>query len=118
MMHAMTIAELPVQIDRDKIAAFCRAHGIRRLSLFGSVLRDDFDPDRSDVDVLAEFNPGALNGIGFRYMRLGDELSGILRSKVDFCSRLNPHIEPNVRAEALQIYEQTCSASPGNLLES
>ena len=55
MMPVMTIAELPVQIDRDKIAAFCRAHGIRRLSLFGSVLRDDFDSDRSDVDVLAEF---------------------------------------------------------------
>ena len=103
----MTIAEISLQIDRDKIAGFCCAHGIRRLSLFGSVLRDDFDPDRSDVDVLAEFNPEALNGVGFRYMRLGEELSEILGSKVDFCSRLNPHIEPNVRAEAVQIYEQT-----------
>ena len=105
-MLPMTLAELPVHIDRDKIAGFCRAHGIRRLSLFGSVLRDDFDPDRSDVDVLAEFNPDALNGIGFRYMRFGEELSEILGRKVDFCSRLNPHIEPNVRAEAVQIYEQ------------
>lgn len=55
-----TAIELPINLDHEKIAAFCRARGIRRLSLFGSVLRDDFDPDRSDVDVLAEFKQGAL----------------------------------------------------------
>ena len=59
MICAMSVAELPIVIDREKIAAFCRARGIRKLSLFGSVLRDDFDPQRSDVDVLAEFAPGA-----------------------------------------------------------
>ena len=47
-----------LSIPRDKVAAFCRKHGIRKLSLFGSVIRDDFGPD-SDVDVLAEFKPGA-----------------------------------------------------------
>ena len=103
----MTVAELPLQIDRDKIAAFCHARGIRRLSLFGSVLREDFDPERSDVDVLADFNPGALKGIGFRYMRYENELSKLLGRKVDFCSRLNPYIEPDVRSEAVAIYEQT-----------
>jgi predicted nucleotidyltransferase len=102
----MTVAELPVRLDREKIAEFCRVRGIRRLSLFGSVLRDDFDPDRSDVDVLAEFFPGALDGVGFRYMRYGDELSEILGKRVDFCSRLNPYIESTVREEALKIYEQ------------
>ena len=40
----MSVAELPIPLDREKIAAFCRARGIRKLSLFGSVLRDDFDP--------------------------------------------------------------------------
>jgi len=63
-MGIMTVAELPVRFDREKIAEFCRARGIRRLSLFGSVLRDDFDQENSDVDVLAEFNPGALDGVG------------------------------------------------------
>jgi len=48
------------------------------------VLRDDFDPARSDVDVLAEFAQGALDGIGFRYFGYGDELSSILGQKVDF----------------------------------
>ena len=59
------VAELPIAIDRERIARFCRERGIRKLSLFGSVLRDDFDPQRSDVDVLAEFAPGALKGVGF-----------------------------------------------------
>ena len=46
---------MPIQIDRKRIARFCQERGIRKLSLFGSVLRDDFDPWQSDVDVLAEF---------------------------------------------------------------
>lgn len=59
-----TARELPVRLDMAAIAAFCRARGISRLSLFGSVLRSDFDPIRSDVDVLAEFRPGALDHVG------------------------------------------------------
>jgi hypothetical protein len=53
----MSIAELPLAIDPEAVAAFCRDRGIRKLSLFGSVLRDDFDPARSDVDVLVEYEP-------------------------------------------------------------
>ena len=103
---AMSVAELPIQIDREKIAEFCRARGIRRLSLFGSVLRDDFDPARSDVDVLAEFEPDALKGVGFRYFGYGEELAAIVGRKVDFCSRLNKYIETAVRREAIPIYER------------
>ena len=82
------------------------ARDIRRLSLFGSVLRDDFDPARSDVDVLAEFEPGALKGVGFRYFGYADELAAIIGRRVDFCSRLNKYIEPAVRREAIPIYER------------
>jgi uncharacterized protein len=102
----MNIAKLPIQIDREKIAEFCRARGIRKLSLFGSVLREDFDPERSDVDVLAEFDPGALKGVGFRYFGYGEELAAILGRKVDFCSHLNQYIEASVRHEAVPIYER------------
>ena len=102
----MTQAELPIQIDAEKVAAFCRARGIRKLSLFGSVLREDFDPACSDVDVLAEFEPGALRGVGFRYFGFEEELSAIIGFKVDFCSRLNKYIEDKVRREALTIYER------------
>jgi predicted nucleotidyltransferase len=104
--RGMSIAELPIQIDREKVAEFCRARGIRKLSLFGSVLREDFDPERSDVDVLAEFEPGALKGVGFRYFGYGEELAAILGRRVDFCSRLNKHIEAAVRREAVPIYER------------
>jgi predicted nucleotidyltransferase len=48
---------LPIAITEDQIAEFCRKHHIRKMALFGSVLRDDFRPD-SDVDVLVEFEPG------------------------------------------------------------
>jgi len=53
-----TIPFLPT----EKIADFCRQHHIRKLSLFGSVLRDDFRPD-SDVDVLVEFEEGRSPGL-------------------------------------------------------
>ena len=43
-----------IEFDPDRIAAFCRRHGVARLSLFGSILREDFGPD-SDIDVLVEF---------------------------------------------------------------
>ena len=104
-ISAMNVDELPIVMDRERIAEFCRARGIRKLSLFGSVLRDDFDPRRSDVDVLAEFAPGALNGVGFRYFGYGEALSAILGRRVDFCSRLNKFIEAKVRREAVPIYE-------------
>jgi len=44
-----------IEFDAGKIAAFCRGHAIVRLSLFGSILRDDFSP-QSDIDVLVEFD--------------------------------------------------------------
>lgn len=43
-----------IQFDRTRIADFCRRHQVVRLSLFGSILRDDFRPD-SDIDILVEF---------------------------------------------------------------
>src|SRR5438046_2571579 len=100
----MSVAELPITIDRERITTFCEERGIRKLSLFGSVLRDDFDPQRSDVDVLAEFEPGVLKKVGFRYFGYGEELAAILGQKVDFCSRLHPLIQS--RVELFPVYER------------
>ena len=97
-------ADPPIRIDREKIAEFCRARGIRKLSLFGSVVRDDFDPDRSDVDVLVEL--AADTQVGLAYFGWADELSRIFGRKADLSSRLNKHIEDEVRREALTLYEQ------------
>jgi predicted nucleotidyltransferase len=102
----MSIAELPIPIDREQIARFCRERGIRRLSLFGSVLRRDFDPQRSDVDVLAEFEPDVLKQVGFQYFGYGQELAAILGRKVDFCSRLHPLILGRVKDDLFSLYER------------
>jgi uncharacterized protein len=102
----MGVAELPLQIDREQIARFCRERSIRKLSLFGSVLRHDFDPQRSDVDVLAEFEPGVLKNVGFQYFGYGQELAAIIGHKVDFCSRLHPLILDRVKEELFPLYER------------
>jgi predicted nucleotidyltransferase len=69
-----------IQLDPAAIAEFCRSHHVRRLSLFGSVLRNDFTPG-SDVDVLVEFEAGRTPGLAFFSMQ--DELSGIFGRRVD-----------------------------------
>ena len=91
------------QLDRDRIAAFCCRHRIRRLALFGSVLRDDFSQD-SDVDVLVEFEPGAKTGLAFFDMQ--DELSGIIGRTVDLNTPgfLGPHIRERVLRETQDVY--------------
>ena len=73
-----------IQIDilRVNIAEFCRKHHIRKLSLFSSVLREDFRPE-SDVDVLVEFEPGHVPGF-IRLASMELELSELLGGrKVD-----------------------------------
>lgn len=69
-----------IEIPRDQIIDFCQRHDIRKLSLFGSVLRDDFGSD-SDIDVLVEFEPGRVPG--FAFFGMEEELSKILGRKVD-----------------------------------
>ena len=70
-----------IEIPRERIEAFCLANGVRRLALFGSVLRDDFRPE-SDVDVLVEFESGTRVGM-IRLAGIELELSSILGRKVD-----------------------------------
>ena len=64
----------------DGIAEFCQRNRIRRLALFGSVLRDDFAPE-SDVDVLVEFEPGMR--VGLTFITVQDELSKVFGRRVD-----------------------------------
>ena len=68
-------------LDNERVAEFARANGIRKLSLFGSVLRSDFRPD-SDLDVLVEFFPGQEPGL-IDMARMERELTDIARRKVD-----------------------------------
>ncbi len=102
----MSVAELPIKVDRETIAASCRARGIRRLSLFGSALRDDFSPPRSDVDVLVELLPEAKPG--WEFFGWHEDLEAILGERVDLRTpnSLSHYIREQVLAEALPVYEQ------------
>ena len=95
-----------IPMNQTRIAEFCRKHHIRRLSLFGSVLRQDFHPD-SDVDVLVEFEPGHVPGLDFFAMEI--ELSEILGRKVDLNTPgfISPHFRDQVLEEAQVQYVQT-----------
>ena len=94
-----------IDVPREKIAEFCRRRRIRRLALFGSVLRDDFCPE-SDVDVLVEFEEGVRVGLAFFAMQR--ELSEILGRKVDLSTPacLSPYFRKEILAEAEVEYDQ------------
>lgn len=74
-----------MEIPRDKIAEFCRRWKINELSLFGSVLREDFQPD-SDVDVLVSFAPDVTWSL-WDLVTMQEELTQILGREVDLVER-------------------------------
>lgn len=95
-----------IDIPRERIADFCRRNHIRRLALFGSVLRDDFTP-ASDIDVLVEFEPGKTPG--FAFFRMQDELSQLLGRRADLRTpqELSKYFRDEVLAEAEELYVET-----------
>ena len=96
---------MPARIDipRDEIAEFCQRNRVRRMALFGSVIRDDFRPE-SDVDVLVEFEPGYAARFIFFHMRR--ELAAMLGREVDMhtAASLSPYFRQEVLDEAEEIY--------------
>ncbi len=99
-----------IEIPKASISDFCRRNRIRRLALFGSALREDFTPE-SDVDVLVEFEPDAK--VGLAYIAIQDELSVILKRRVDMHTFSGIENSRNwlLRAEILgsaeAVYDQT-----------
>ena len=94
----------PIAIPEEKIADLCRRYRVRKIQLFGSVLREDFGPE-SDVDVLVEFEPDAQ--IGFIALsRMQREMSEIFQRPVDLVPRdgLKPRIREAVLSSAEVIY--------------
>ena len=71
-----------ISIDKNALGALCRKHEIRKLALFGSVVRSDFDPRTSDIDVLVEFQSGRTPGL-FRFAQIIEDLSTFFGRRVD-----------------------------------
>ena len=112
------MSEPRIEIPREAIAAFCRRNRIRRLSFFGSILRDDFGPD-SDIDVLVEFEPGQVPGL-LRMAGLEIELSGILGRKADLrtAAELSRHFREEVLKEAQTQYDAALVAIENTDMET
>jgi predicted nucleotidyltransferase len=92
------MALLHVPVPKERLAAFCRQNHIRRLSFFGSALREDFRLD-SDVDILVEFEPGHRVSF-FSMSRMERELSEILGRNVDL--RTPAELSPYFREEVIR----------------
>lgn len=95
---------LPVLIPKEAIASFCQRHHICKLSLFGSILRDDFC-NSSDVDFLVEFEPEHIPGY-FRLTGMAIELSEMINRKADLRTpkELSHYFRQQVLQEAVVQY--------------
>ena len=68
---------------RNKIAEACRRYHVRRLAVFGSVLRQDFGPEDSDIDFLVEFETLPLSESADNYFGMLDTLTELFERNVD-----------------------------------
>lgn len=93
-----------IEISTEQLRDFCERHAIQELSLFGSVVRDDFTPE-SDVDVLVKFAPEKRIGL-FGLAEIEAELSDLLGRKVDLntAGSLSRYFRDEVLAEAVTLY--------------
>lgn len=90
-----------LDIAPEALGGFCRRHHIRKLSLFGSVLKGTAGPD-SDIDLLVEFELGCTPGL-FGIVSMEEELSGMLGRKVDL--RTPGDLSRHFRDEVLRTAE-------------
>ena len=97
-------------IDRHRaeLEALCREYRVRRLDIFGSILTDQFDPARSDVDFVVEFLPGTDLGPWLaRYFELRDALSAAVGLQADVLMAnavSNPYLRRSIERNHLTLY--------------
>lgn len=100
-----------VLAHRDEIRALCERLGVRRLWLFGSAVRDDFEPGRSDFDFQVEWGPDSEGVRSFGiFMQLKDELEVLLGRSVDLGEAgqtTNPYVRAAIEGERLVIHDAT-----------
>jgi predicted nucleotidyltransferase len=90
-----------------QLTALCRKYDVRRLDVFGSALRDDFDPDRSDLDFVVEFNNFNPDNAADRYLGLMVDLEDLFDRQVDLVSYRairNPYFKQVVDQSRISLY--------------
>jgi len=101
-----TTRELAIPIPHEEIAAFCRKWGIKRLSFFGSIVRDDFDPERSDVDVLVELRSDT-KARGFAFFGAERELADIFGGrKVEMMTGVREAYRRSIEPDLVDEYSE------------
>lgn len=93
-------------LRETELSALCRRYGVRRLDLFGSAATGAFDPDRSDVDFLVEFDDDPAR-LFDRYFGLKESLEALFGRPVDLVSESaleNPYFRARVEAERRPVY--------------
>lgn len=95
-----------IDVEPAQLAEFCKAQGVSRLLVFGSALRDDFAPERSDVDLLVEFVPGATRGL-FKLLQMQEALGRLFGRKVDLTTpaSLSKYFRDDAIASAVVLYD-------------
>jgi len=97
-----------IEVGRDEVARICRRHCVRRLSVFGSATSERFDPSRSDVDLLVEFEKMAPSEHAGHYFGLQEDLEALLRRPVDLVEPgpiRNPYFKQSVEASKVLLFE-------------
>jgi len=104
-LYKIELMDARVQVPQEALERLCRQYHVRRLALFGSVLREDFGAE-SDLDVLVEFEPGHTPGLAF--VRLQRELSELLDIRVDLHTyrSLSRYFRDEVLEESRPLYER------------
>ena len=75
-----------IEQNREKLLGLCRQYDVRRLDAFGSALREDFDPARSDLDFVVEFNNFNVDNAADRYLGLLVDLEDLFGREIDLVS--------------------------------
>jgi predicted nucleotidyltransferase len=92
---------------QDELRELCRRFHVRRLDLFGSAARDDFDPARSDLDFLVEFRPTPPGGYADAFFGLKESLEQLFGRPVDLVAAAairNPFFRESVEGAKVPLY--------------
>jgi predicted nucleotidyltransferase len=98
---------LPFKIKRVELGDICRRYAVRRLELFGSGAREDFDPAESDLDFLVEFKPGDTRLAFESYFGLKEDLETLFGRPVDLImpgAVRNPYVRAEIERDRTLLY--------------
>jgi uncharacterized protein len=96
-----------IEAKRSELIDLCDRYGVRCLALFGSALRDDFDPERSDLDFSVEFSPMAPEEHADAYFGLLEDLEELFGRRVELVeikAVRNPYLRRSIEEEQETLY--------------